>query len=147
MPRLVRGRPPRSKTVGFGVTDAESDDLQARAVVAGYATLGAWVRDAIFGVQVAPPPAQIDQDTNAQLRGIGANLNQALKRINGGLGTDADWQLIREASRAVILLRQKLVGLDPGEPVSDRIAGVPSRLNRVVLSAPKPPPTLGKWDV
>lgn len=147
MSRHVRGRPPRAKTIGFGVTDEERSDLQARATVAGYATLGAWVRDAIFGIQVAPPPAQIDQDTNAQLRGMGANLNQALKRINGGLGADPDWQLIREASRAVILLRQKLVGLDPGVPVSDRIAGVPSRLNRVVPSAPKPPPTLGKWDV
>jgi len=147
MPRLARGRQPRSKTVGFGVTDAEIADLHTRAALAGYATLGAWIRDAVFGVQVAQPPAQIDQDTNTQLRGIGGNLNQALKRINSGHGVEADWELIREASRAVILMRGKLIGQDPGEPLTDRIAGVPNRLQ--VVSPAKAPPAVkpGTWTV
>lgn len=151
MPRLARGRQPRSKTVGFGVTDVEINDLQTKATLAGYARLGAWLRDAVFAVKITPPPAQIDQDTNTQLRGIGSNLNQALRRINSGHGIEADWELIREASRAVIVLRRMLIGQDPGEPLTDRIAGIPKRVQAVHFeisktdqkSAPNP----GTWAV
>lgn len=147
MPRIIRDRLPRKKTTGFGVTDAELADLNAKAAIAGYASLGAWIRDVIFGVQVTPPPARIDEDTNTQLRGIGANLNQALKRINGGLGSEADWDLIREASRAVILLRRKLVGQDPGEPLADRLAGIPSRVDPVFPAKPASTQKPGTWAV
>jgi hypothetical protein len=55
--------------------------------------------------------------------------------------------MIREASRAVILLRRKLVGQDPGEPLSDRAAGVPGRLEPVVPAKPTPSPKPGTWAV
>ena len=147
MPRIVRDRQPRKKTAGFGVTDAELADLNNKAAIAGYASIGAWIRDVVFGVQIAPPPARIDQDTNTQLRGIGANLNQALKRINGGLGHETDWGLIREASRAVILLRRMLVGQDPGEPLTDRLAGIPGRVDPVLPAKPASAQKPGTWTV
>ncbi len=147
MPRIVRDRNPRKKTAGFGVNDAELADLNTKAAIAGYATLGAWIRDVVFEVQVSPPPARIDQDTNAQLRGIGANLNQALKRINGGQGHEADWETVREASRAVIQLRRRLVGQDPGQPFTDRFAGIPAQVEAVLQPKPHPSEKPGSWDV
>lgn len=147
MPRLARGRQPRIKTTGFGVTEAELGDLHTKAATAGYSTVGAWIRDVVFAVQVTPPPAQIDQDTNTQLRGIGSNLNQALRRINGGQGSADDWGLIREASRAVVMLRRKLVGQDPGVPVQDATAGIPPRVAAVSQVAPADSTKPGVWQV
>ncbi len=147
MPRLARGRQPRIKTTGFGVTEAELGDLHTKAALAGYATVGAWIRDVVFAVQVTPPPAQIDQDTNAQLRGIGSNLNQALRRINSGQGSTEDWELIREASRAVVMLRRKLIGHDSGVPMSDAAAGVPPRVAAVSPTTPAASTKPGVWRV
>jgi hypothetical protein len=147
MPRLARGRKPRTKTTGFGVTDDELQTLHTKAAVAGYANLGAWIRDVIFAAEITPPPAQIDQDTNNQLRGIGANLNQALRRINGGMGNGDDWDVIRDASRSVIVLRRKLIGHDPGVPLSDAQAGIPAKIEPVTTPKSKALQQPGTWQV